>query len=45
MIKSQPCIEIPQSGNGYSSPKRFCNDCFQLVLEKTQEDLDALFDL
>ena len=38
----QECIEIPDLNNVFSNRKRFCNDCFKKILEKTQKDLDKL---
>lgn len=42
LLKGIVCIEIPQVGKGFSSPKRFCSDCFQEILEKTRLDMEEL---
>lgn len=36
------CITIPKLGGAYSNDKRVCNECFQEILKKTSEDLDAI---
>lgn len=33
------CIEIPKLGQAYSTDRRVCEVCFQLILTKTEEDL------
>jgi len=33
------CIEIPKLGQAYSTDRRVCDACFQLILRKTEEDL------
>jgi hypothetical protein len=38
----QTCIAIPQLGTGYSTTKRICDECFQGILLKTEQDLTAL---
>ncbi|MEE9443141.1 MAG: hypothetical protein V3V99_10805 [candidate division Zixibacteria bacterium] len=43
--KGTTCIDIPQSGRGVSSKKRYCNDCFKNILEKTKSDLEELSSL
>ena len=35
------CYAIPQLGSGFTSYKRYCDNCFGAILEKTQEDLDS----
>lgn len=40
--KGQTCIEIPKLGSAYSNPKRVCDSCFQGILKKTYEDLEAV---
>lgn len=37
-----PCIDIPQLGGAFVTQKRVCNECFKLILDKTQADLDEL---
>ena len=34
------CIEIPRLGSGFSSRRRYCDECFRSILEKSQADLD-----
>lgn len=36
------CIAIPKLDGGYSTPKRVCDECFQAILEKTSDDLEAI---
>ena len=36
------CIEIPELGGAYASARRVCNECFALILDQTQSDLDAV---
>lgn len=36
------CIAIPKLGTGYSTAKRVCDDCYQEILRKTYEDLEAV---
>jgi hypothetical protein len=40
-VAGQTCIEIPQTG-AYSSARRVCDECFQNILQKTTEDLEAV---
>ena len=41
-VAGESCIQIPKLGAGYSSSRRVCEDCFQGILRKTSEDLQAL---
>ncbi|MBV2137075.1 MAG: hypothetical protein KUF79_09730 [Candidatus Thiodiazotropha sp. (ex Ctena orbiculata)] len=41
-VAGQTCIEIPKLGTGYSTSKRVCDECFQSILNKTTEDLEAI---
>lgn len=36
------CIAIPQNNGPFSSPKRFCKECFANILLKTSEDLEEI---
>ena len=36
------CAAIPQLGSGFSPLRRYCEECFEAILEKTQGDLDEL---
>jgi hypothetical protein len=42
LLKGTTCVEIPQLGQAYSTARRVCDDCFELILSKTEEDLDKL---
>jgi hypothetical protein len=39
------CVAIPKLGGSFSSLKRYCDDCFKAILEKTEVDLDGLVQL
>ena len=41
-MAGETCIEIPRVAGAYSSPKRFCDECFQQILQKTAEDFDEV---
>jgi hypothetical protein len=41
-LAGQTCIEIPKVGSAYSTSKRVCDECFQVILKKTCEDLEAV---
>jgi hypothetical protein len=36
------CVEIPKLGQAYSTVRRVCDACFQLILRKTEDDLAEL---
>ena len=36
------CFNIPRAGQGFSTEKRYCNDCYGNVLDQTQKDLAEL---
>jgi hypothetical protein len=38
----QTCIEIPKLGTGYASGRPICCECFQLIVEKTAQDLEEV---
>jgi hypothetical protein len=42
ILMNLPCIDIPQLGGAFVTQKRVCNECFKLILDKTQADLDEL---
>ncbi len=42
--KGAECYEISQLGGSFSNYKRYCDDCFHSILEKTKTDLDLLFE-
>ena len=39
------CVDVPQLRKRFASTRRFCIDCFLLVLEQTRHDLEGLSDL
>lgn len=39
MAKGDTCIEIPRLGGAYVTPKRYCDECYSLILIKTNEDI------
>lgn len=41
--KDVSCYEIAQLGGSFSSYKRYCDDCFRTIIEKTKADLNILF--
>jgi hypothetical protein len=45
MTMGETCVEIPKLGGAYPTPKRYCDDCFKQVLQKTSEDLAELGNL
>ncbi len=42
LLKGQTCIAIPKLGKAFSASKRVCDECFQAILQKTGEDLEAI---
>lgn len=41
-VAGQTCIAIPKLGAAFSKSKRVCDECFQGILQKTCEDLEAI---
>jgi hypothetical protein len=41
-VKGDICIEIPKLGSAFSSLRRVCDDCFEAIIKKTYEDLEAI---
>ena len=39
LVMGTTCIEIPKLGQAYSTERRVCDACFQLILRKTDDDL------
>ena len=39
MVKGDKCIEIPKLGGAYVTPKRYCDECYGLILKKTTDDI------
>lgn len=39
LVMGKDCIEIPKLGQAYSTTRRVCETCFQLILRKTEDDL------
>jgi hypothetical protein len=42
ITKGETYIEIPKLGGAYTSPKRYCNECYGKILKKTNEDLAVI---
>ena len=42
IVAGRMCIEIPKLGDAFANSKRVCDSCYQAILLKTTEDLDAL---
>ena len=42
ILVGDDCFEIPRTGSGFRTSKRFCKECFQKVLIQTQKDLDEI---
>lgn len=42
ILGGSSCFEIPQAGNGFTSQKRFCTECYKKVIEQTEKDLSEL---
>lgn len=42
LLGGTECIAIPKLGGAYSTAKRCCDTCFQLILAKTESDLAHL---
>lgn len=42
MVKGDTCVEIPKLGGAYVTPKRYCDQCYGLILKKTLEDIDEI---
>ena len=42
LLKGTTCIEIPQLGQAYSTVRRVCDECFELILRKTEDDLEKI---
>jgi hypothetical protein len=45
ILAGQNCVAIPQLGGSFSNLKRYCEECFKAILEKTKADLDQLITL
>lgn len=42
LVMGTDCIEIPKLGQAYSTDRRVCDACFELILRKTEDDLAAI---
>lgn len=42
ITKGAKCFDVPQLQKSFTPTRRFCNECFQKVLEKTREDLTEI---
>lgn len=38
----EDCFNIPKTGTGFSTERRYCKICYGNVLDQTQKELDAL---
>lgn len=45
LVAGTNCIEIPKLGQAYSTVRRVCDACFQLILRKTEDDLGQIREL
>lgn len=45
ILAGTDCVEIPKLGTGFASAKRVCDACFQLIIQKTAQDLEELSQL
>ncbi len=45
IICGQDCFEIPKFEAGFSTPKRYCRECFQNILDQTYRDLEDIKNL
>ena len=45
LIMGTACVEIPKLGQAYSTARRVCDTCFQLILRKTEDDLAEIKNL
>lgn len=36
------CFDIPKLGAGFATSKRMCRECFEMMLQKTADDLEEL---
>lgn len=41
----QDCFGIPKLKSGFSTPKRYCRECFHNILDKTYSDLEEIKNL
>jgi hypothetical protein len=42
IVKSERCFDIPNPRAAFSNPRRFCQECFKIVLAKTRTDVAKL---
>ena len=42
LVMGTSCIEIPKLGQAYATSRRVCDACFQLILAKTESDMDSM---
>jgi hypothetical protein len=45
IVAGTSCVEIPKLGAGFSGAKRVCGECYQLIIQKTAQDLEELQNL
>lgn len=41
ILKGATCYDVPQVNKPHSATRRFCQTCFDNVLEQTRRDLDS----
>ena len=42
LFKGDNCVEIPKVGGAHTNQKRYCDDCYKAILDKTEKDLNEL---
>lgn len=42
LLAGTQCAAIPKLGTAHTTLKRVCDDCFDAILKKSEEDLNAL---
>ena len=45
MLKGSDCYGIPRTGLRFLSLKKYCKECFDKIIAKTQSDLDEIKNL
>ena len=42
LFKGDNCVEIPKVGGAHTNQKRYCDECYKAILDKTEKDLNEL---
>lgn len=42
ILTGTSCIAIPKLGGAFTSGRRVCNTCYELILKQTADDLEEL---